>query len=86
VINLADARGTESSYVMISRVKSLEGLAILTPFDKTKICCLRTTVLHGTEDEKRDAATKLATEFRVTPEKRAAESVTGTQFSKYSAT
>ncbi|KAJ6544457.1 hypothetical protein B0H19DRAFT_956560 [Mycena capillaripes] len=39
VINLADCHGTEGPYVMISRVTSLEGLAILTPFDKAKICC-----------------------------------------------
>ncbi|KAJ7779473.1 hypothetical protein DFH07DRAFT_716136, partial [Mycena maculata] len=38
-VNLVDSRGTESPYVMISRAVSLDGLAIVTPFPKEKICC-----------------------------------------------
>ncbi|KAG1891945.1 hypothetical protein F4604DRAFT_1508227, partial [Suillus subluteus] len=41
IINLAGASGTESPYVMVSRVKSLQGLLILWPFDKNKITCRR---------------------------------------------
>ncbi|KAI0038040.1 hypothetical protein FA95DRAFT_1478114, partial [Auriscalpium vulgare] len=39
VVDLHDCRGTESPYVMISRVKSLEGLLILRPFARKKIMC-----------------------------------------------
>jgi hypothetical protein len=38
-INLVDCHGTESAYVMVSRVTSLEGLVIISPFSKEKICC-----------------------------------------------
>ncbi|KAF8164643.1 hypothetical protein K438DRAFT_1465909, partial [Mycena galopus ATCC 62051] len=38
-VNLVDCRGTESPYVMLSRVTSLDGLAIVTPFPKEKISC-----------------------------------------------
>ncbi|KAG1877560.1 hypothetical protein F4604DRAFT_1528769, partial [Suillus subluteus] len=41
IINLAGASGTKSPYVMVSRVKSLQGLLILRPFDKNKITCRR---------------------------------------------
>jgi len=37
IIDLQSCHGTESPYVMLSRVTSLEGLAILRPFDKHKI-------------------------------------------------
>ncbi|KAJ7728360.1 hypothetical protein B0H16DRAFT_1236912, partial [Mycena metata] len=49
VVNLADCRGTEAPYIMISRVTSLDGLAILTPFEKAKICC------RPSEDLRREA-------------------------------
>jgi PIF1-like helicase len=39
VVNFTGCRGTESPYVMVSRATSLEGLVILTPFSKSKICC-----------------------------------------------
>ncbi|KAJ6456835.1 hypothetical protein C8R47DRAFT_1227722 [Mycena vitilis] len=39
VVNFTGCHGTESAYVMISRATSLEGLVILTPFSKDKICC-----------------------------------------------
>jgi hypothetical protein len=39
VVNFTGCRGTESPYVMVSRATSLEGLVILTPFPKNKICC-----------------------------------------------
>ncbi|KAJ7710210.1 hypothetical protein B0H16DRAFT_1218124, partial [Mycena metata] len=38
-VNLVDAQGTESPYVMISRATSLDGLAIVAPFSKDRICC-----------------------------------------------
>ncbi|THU82520.1 hypothetical protein K435DRAFT_575360, partial [Dendrothele bispora CBS 962.96] len=38
-VDLAKCRGTESPYVMISRVKSLEGLLILRDFDLKVIQC-----------------------------------------------
>jgi hypothetical protein len=39
IVNLTGCRGTESPYVMMSRVTSLDGLVILTPFKKEIICC-----------------------------------------------
>ncbi|KAG1871665.1 hypothetical protein F4604DRAFT_1498319, partial [Suillus subluteus] len=39
VIDLSGASRTESPYVMVLRVKSLQGLLILRPFDKSKIMC-----------------------------------------------
>ncbi|KAJ7165485.1 hypothetical protein C8R43DRAFT_816682, partial [Mycena crocata] len=39
VVSFTGCRGTESPYVMVSRATSLEGLVILTPFSKDKICC-----------------------------------------------
>ncbi|KAJ7443997.1 hypothetical protein FB451DRAFT_1413361 [Mycena latifolia] len=41
LVNLTGCHGTESPYVMLSRATSLEGLVILTPFSKDKICCRR---------------------------------------------
>ncbi|KAJ7938084.1 hypothetical protein B0H13DRAFT_2398387 [Mycena leptocephala] len=41
VVNLTGCRGTESPYVMLSRVTALSGLVILTPFPKSTICCHR---------------------------------------------
>jgi hypothetical protein len=41
VVNFTGCHGTESPYVMVSRATSLEGLVILTPFSKDKICCRR---------------------------------------------
>ena len=38
-IDLESCKGSESPYVMISRVKSLEGLIIMRPFNKKRICC-----------------------------------------------
>ncbi|PBK92430.1 hypothetical protein ARMGADRAFT_930135 [Armillaria gallica] len=37
LIDLKPCRGTESPYVMVSRVKSLSGLLILRPFDLSTI-------------------------------------------------
>ncbi|KAF8223595.1 hypothetical protein L208DRAFT_1316099, partial [Tricholoma matsutake] len=39
IINLQSCRGTEAPYVMASRACSLDGLLILRPFDRKKICC-----------------------------------------------
>ncbi|KAJ6484117.1 hypothetical protein C8R45DRAFT_767690, partial [Mycena sanguinolenta] len=39
VVNLRDCSGTESPYVMLSRVMSLDGLLILKNFPKSKITC-----------------------------------------------
>ncbi|KAJ7086284.1 hypothetical protein C8R43DRAFT_832243, partial [Mycena crocata] len=39
VVNFTACFGTESPYVMVSRVTSLEGLVILTPFAKSVIQC-----------------------------------------------
>ena len=39
IVDLQSCRGSESPYIMLSRVTSLEGLLILRPFSKTKICC-----------------------------------------------
>lgn len=39
IIDLASCSGTESPYVMVSRVKSIDGLLILRPFSETKITC-----------------------------------------------
>lgn len=41
IVDLASCSGTESPYVMISRVKSLDGLLILRPFSENKITCRR---------------------------------------------
>ena len=48
IIDLQSCHGTESPYVMLSRVTSLEGLAILRPFDKRKIQC------RQSEDSRRE--------------------------------
>ena len=39
IVDLESCHGTESQYVMLSRVKSLDGLRILWPFSITKIQC-----------------------------------------------
>ncbi|PPQ86519.1 hypothetical protein CVT26_008820 [Gymnopilus dilepis] len=39
LVDIQSCRGTESPYVMISRVTSLQGLLILRPFDTKKIKC-----------------------------------------------
>ena len=49
IVDLQSCHGTESPYVMLSRVTSLEGLAILRPFDKRKIQC------RQSEDSRREA-------------------------------
>jgi len=49
IVDLQNCRGTESPYVMLSRVTSLEGLAILRPFDKRKIQS------RQSEDSRREA-------------------------------
>lgn len=41
IIDLNKCSGTESAYVMISRAKSLDGIIILRPFNKSKISCNR---------------------------------------------
>ena len=40
LVDLESCKGTESPYVMVSRVTSLEGLLILRPFKSSKIQCL----------------------------------------------
>jgi len=49
IVDLQSCHGTEAPYVMLSRVTSLEGLAILRPFDKRKIQC------RQSEDSRREA-------------------------------
>ncbi|KZV89332.1 hypothetical protein EXIGLDRAFT_570544, partial [Exidia glandulosa HHB12029] len=39
IVDLQGCKGSEAPYVMASRVKSLAGLMILRPFDKSKITC-----------------------------------------------
>ncbi|KAJ3719269.1 hypothetical protein C8R42DRAFT_539950, partial [Lentinula raphanica] len=39
ILDIESCTGTEKPYVMISRVKSLEGLVILRPFSRSKIMC-----------------------------------------------
>ena len=39
MIDLESCRGSEAPYVMVSRVKSLDGLLIMRPFDQKRICC-----------------------------------------------
>jgi hypothetical protein len=39
IIDLQKCSGTESPYIMISRAKSLDGLLVLHPFEKSKISC-----------------------------------------------
>ncbi|KIK53150.1 hypothetical protein GYMLUDRAFT_136814, partial [Collybiopsis luxurians FD-317 M1] len=39
VVDLESCSGTESPYVMVSRVKSLDGLLVLRPFQLKKIQC-----------------------------------------------
>jgi hypothetical protein len=48
IIDFQNCHGTESPYVMLSRVTSLDGLAILRPFDKRKIQC------RQSEDSRRE--------------------------------
>lgn len=39
IVDLQSCQGSESPYVMLSRVTSLQGLLILRPFARNKICC-----------------------------------------------
>lgn len=48
IIDLESCRGTESPYVMVSRVTSLEGLLILRPFKLSKIKC------HQSQDTQKE--------------------------------
>ncbi|KAI0077939.1 hypothetical protein K474DRAFT_1569156, partial [Panus rudis PR-1116 ss-1] len=48
IVDLQNCHGTEAPYVMISRVKSLDGLRILRPFDRKKIQC------HPSEDVRKE--------------------------------
>ena len=48
IIDLESCRGTESPYVMVSRVTSLEGLLILRPFKLSKIKC------HQSQDTRKE--------------------------------
>lgn len=48
IIDLESCRGTESPYVMVSRVTSLEGLLILRPFKFSKIKC------HQSQDTRKE--------------------------------
>lgn len=49
IVDLASCSGTESPYVMVSRVKSIDGLLILRPFSEDKIMCRRS------EDARRES-------------------------------
>ena len=46
IIDLQNCRGTESPYVMVSRVTSLDGLLILRNFDRRKISCHQSEETH----------------------------------------
>ncbi|EMD34446.1 hypothetical protein CERSUDRAFT_37240, partial [Gelatoporia subvermispora B] len=48
-VDLERCSGSESPYVMLSHVRSLEGLAILQPFRKSKITC------RPSQDSRKDA-------------------------------
>lgn len=48
IVDLESCVGTESPYVMVSRVKSLDGSRILRPFNITKIQC------HQSEDSRKE--------------------------------
>ncbi|KAJ3858397.1 hypothetical protein EV359DRAFT_52264, partial [Lentinula novae-zelandiae] len=39
IIDLESCRGTEAPYVMVSRIKTLDGLLVLRPFQLKKIQC-----------------------------------------------
>lgn len=39
IIDLQSCKGMEVPYVMASHARLLDGLLILQPFDKKKICC-----------------------------------------------
>ena len=39
VVDLESCSGSEAPYVMVSRVKSLDGLMVLCPFTQSRICC-----------------------------------------------
>ncbi|TDL13843.1 hypothetical protein BD410DRAFT_695407, partial [Rickenella mellea] len=47
LIDLQSCKGTEAPYVMVSRVKSLDGLVILRPFSKKKITCRQSEELRN---------------------------------------
>ncbi|KAK0229871.1 hypothetical protein EDD85DRAFT_755968, partial [Armillaria nabsnona] len=49
IIDLNNCRGTETPYVMISRVRSLEGLLILRPFK------MNTIMKHPPEEYRKEA-------------------------------
>jgi hypothetical protein len=49
IVDIESCRGTESPYVMISRVTSLDGLLILRPFNKSKISC------HQSEESRHES-------------------------------
>ncbi|KAG2135279.1 hypothetical protein DEU56DRAFT_718472, partial [Suillus clintonianus] len=59
VVDLAGCIGTESPYVMLSRVTSLEGLLILRPFNQKKITCRRSEDCR--QEEKRHQILALQT-------------------------
>ena len=59
VVDLQSCSGSESPYVMISRVKSLDGLMVLRPFHRSKISC---NLQQDVRDElKRQRILELAT-------------------------
>ncbi|TDL19354.1 hypothetical protein BD410DRAFT_727336 [Rickenella mellea] len=39
IVDLESCRGSQSPYVMLSRATSLDGLLILRPFRRSRICC-----------------------------------------------
>ena len=45
-MDVANCRGTEAPYVMLSRATSLDGVIILRPFAKSKISCRQSELLR----------------------------------------
>ncbi|KAG1851156.1 hypothetical protein F4604DRAFT_1547386, partial [Suillus subluteus] len=46
IIDLESCSGTDAPYVMLSCVTSLDGLLVLCPFNKKKICCCQSEDTH----------------------------------------
>lgn len=65
VVDLKTCRGSAAPYVMLSRVKSLDGLCILRPFDKSKISCLNLQMVidTGSPDERSLAMSEMCATF-----------------------
>ncbi|KAG1801809.1 uncharacterized protein BJ212DRAFT_1244282, partial [Suillus subaureus] len=46
IVDFEGCTGTEAPYVMLSCVTSLDGLLVLHPFNKKKICCCQSEDMH----------------------------------------